>query len=189
LVAIAGPPGSGKSTLAEWLLDRLNASTAGCCGLLPMDGYHFDNAVLEARGLMARKGAPETFDTGGLLADLRRIKAQSSDVAVPVFDRAADLARAGARIVGSAQHIVLVEGNYLLLELEDWREIAEQFDLTVLLEVDDGELEKRLVRRWLDHGLDEQSARRRAQSNDLVNARLVMTNSRAASIVVSETEL
>ena len=64
-----------------------------------MDGYHFDNAVLAERGLLARKGAPETFDVDGLAHDLARIRAGGRAVAVPVFDRKLDLARAGARII------------------------------------------------------------------------------------------
>ena len=45
-VAIAGPPGSGKSTLAADLARRIGPS---CC-LVPMDGFHLDNATLSARG-------------------------------------------------------------------------------------------------------------------------------------------
>ena len=53
-VAIAGPPGSGKSTLAADLARRIGLS---CC-LIPMDGFHLDNATLSARGLLPVKGAP-----------------------------------------------------------------------------------------------------------------------------------
>mgnify|MGYP001085387190 CR=1 FL=1 len=66
VVAIAGAPASGKSTVAAQLVASLVA--AGCATrLVPMDGFHLDNRILEARGALARKGAPETFDAGGLL--------------------------------------------------------------------------------------------------------------------------
>ena len=47
----------------------------GEAALVPMDGYHFDNAVLVERGLLPRKGAPQTFDVDGLARDLERIRA------------------------------------------------------------------------------------------------------------------
>lgn len=189
MVAIAGPPGSGKSTVSEALAGLLASRRPASCGLVPMDGYHYDNAVLAARGLLARKGAPTTFDTGGLLADLQRIKTGSRDVAVPVFDRSADLARAAARIIESSLRIVLVEGNYLLLDDEAWAPISDLFDLTVFLQVDLAELERRLIRRWLDHGLDPTAARERALRNDIPNAQLTLARSRPAHIVLSDLEL
>ena len=97
--AIAGAPGSGKSTLAETLLAALEAEAPGAAALMPMDGFHLDNAVLDARGLRARKGAPETFDVDGLSVALDRVRAADRPVAVPVFDRVLDLARAGAVVI------------------------------------------------------------------------------------------
>ena len=63
IVAIAGPPGAGKSTFAEALLPLL---PEGSAAVVPMDGFHYDNAVLQALGMMERKGAPESFDFDGL---------------------------------------------------------------------------------------------------------------------------
>ena len=60
-IAIAGPPGSGKSSLAAALCTHLGE--ASCA--IPMDGFHLDNSVLEARGLLQVKGSAETFDQQG----------------------------------------------------------------------------------------------------------------------------
>ena len=60
LVAIAGAPGSGKSTLAAELALELGHTAAA----VPMDGFHLDNDELQGRGLLHRKGMPETFDVG-----------------------------------------------------------------------------------------------------------------------------
>ncbi len=100
IVAIAGPPGGGKSTVADALVERLEAARPGEAAVLPMDGYHYDDGVLRARGRRARKGAPDTFDVGGLRQMLARLKRDDEDeVAVPVFDRAIEIARAGARLI------------------------------------------------------------------------------------------
>jgi pantothenate kinase len=180
IVGIAGPPASGKSTLAERLRTLLGEAAA----LVPMDGFHLDNAVLSARQLLARKGAPETFDVDGFEATLKRLRAPGADVVVPLFDRVADLARAGAGIVPASARFVIVEGNYLLLDEEPWTRLAGLFDRTVYLDVPRGELAHRLVQRWIDHGLSEQAARERAFSNDMVNVQRVEDRRRTADTVI-----
>lgn len=193
IVAIAGPPGAGKSTLAEALCDRLNGADRTAekahSVILPMDGFHYDNAVLSMRGLLARKGAPDTFDVSGFAHALKRIASDGEEVAIPVFDRSADCARAGAAIVSPRHRIVLAEGNYLLLDQPPWQDMAEYFDLTIFLAVDQAELERRLVQRWLDQGLSVEDARLRATSNDLPNADRVNRESRVADIVVDDVAL
>jgi pantothenate kinase len=187
LVAVAGAPGSGKSTLAEALVAALAAASPGAAVLVPMDGYHLDNSVLDARGLRERKGAPATFDVAGLARDLDRIRGGESPVYVPVFDRALDLARAGARAVEATHRVVVVEGNYLLLDEAPWALLGSRFDRTLRLEVPEAELRRRLVRRWLDHGLHQEAAEARAEGNDLPNARVVATRSRPADVTLAWT--
>lgn len=179
-VAVAGAPGAGKSTLAGRLADALGSRAV----VVPMDGFHFDNAILEARGQMAVKGAPQTFDVAGFGALMARLLSEDT-VAIPVFDRSADLARAGAAIVSAATPIRIVEGNYLLLDRPGWRDLRRHFDLTVFLDVPEEELERRLIQRWLDHGLDPDAARARALSNDIPNARLVVAESVDGDVIVS----
>jgi pantothenate kinase len=184
IVALAGAPGSGKSTLAAAVVDRLNARQPGLAALVPMDGYHLDNAILDARGWRAVKGAPQTFDADGLACDLVRLRAAEGPVMVPVFDRAMDLARAAAREVPATAQVVLVEGNWLLLDSPPWAGLAPLFDLTALLRVPEPVLERRLIDRWLAHGLDAAAARARALGNDLPNARRVAAGSRPADVVL-----
>lgn len=179
VVAIAGPPGAGKSTLAEALLPLF---PEGSAAIMPMDGFHFDNVVLERRGLRPRKGAPETFDVGGLAATLTRIRAGDEDVALPLFDRAADLARAGAAVISRDVRFVLVEGNYLLSDEAPWESLAPLFDFTVFLDVAQPVLERRLVERWLQHGHSADEALERAFSNDIPNARRVLARRRPADV-------
>ena len=179
LVAVAGAPGAGKSTLAARLVKDLGPEAA----LVPMDGYHLDNAILDARGRRFEKGSPDTFDVAGFASMLRRLKAED-EVIIPVFDRTIDLSRGSARVVGPEARIAVVEGNYLLLRDAPWNALAVLWDLTVFLDVPEAELERRLVDRWLHHGLDPQAARHRAEANDLPNARLVATRSVPAEVVL-----
>lgn len=184
LVAVAGPPGSGKSTFAE----RLHAEVADriAAEVLPMDGYHYDDTVLNARGHRARKGAPFTFDVDGFAAMLARLRAdEGRDVAVPVFDRSIEIARAGARIVRATTRLIIVEGNYLLLDDPDWARLRPHFDMTVFLMVPESVLAERLGARWLGYGLDAGVVRAKVEENDLPNARLVNTASVAADYEVA----
>ena len=182
MVAIAGPPGAGKSTLAAALLPLL---PEGSAAVVPMDGFHYDNAVLDARGLRARKGAPETFDFDGFRHLLERLRKADADVAAPLFDRAADMARAGAAIVPADRKFVLVEGNYLLLDESPWYGLGPLFDVGVWLDVPTAELERRLVQRWLDHGHTAGEARARAMENDLPNAERVIARRRPPDVTIS----
>lgn len=187
IVAIAGAPGSGKSTLAEALVSELNARGDDTAAVLPMDGFHFDDLHLEPAGLRPRKGAPETFDTGGYAHALRRLRARDEPfVAVPVFDRTIEIARAGARLIPDSVRIVVTEGNYLLLDRMPWSDLRPLFDLTVFIDVAEAQLEQRLVQRWLNQGYDPADARAKAHGNDIPNARLVARASRRADITISQ---
>lgn len=181
LVAIAGPPGSGKSTIAESLREVLPENSAV---VVPMDGFHFDDIVLNQRGLRQRKGAPETFDFRGFAALIRRLRAGEPEVAIPVFDRSIELSRAGAAIVGSDVKFVLVEGNYLLLDEEPWSGLGELFDFSIFIDVPRGELERRLMERWRFHGKSDEEARAWIVSNDMPNIERVLARRRAADLVV-----
>lgn len=177
IVALAGPPGAGKSFLSELLCQRLNDRESGVAVVVPMDGYHFDNAVLEPQGLLSVKGAPETFDIDSLAQDLRRIRRADRVVAVPVFDRPLDLARAGGRLIALEHRIVIVEGNYLLLDCPRWSELRPLFDTTILIDVSDEVLEARLIQRWLALGQDSIGAQERTHHKDMHNVRLVKNHS------------
>jgi len=176
LVAIAGPPGAGKSTIADALAASLRDAA-----VLPMDGFHLDNDTLRELGLLHRKGAPQTFDTAGLHALLAKIQ-KGGAVSVPTFDREADCVIPDGGQISADTHIVLVEGNYLLLDAPGWADLQGFWDLTVAIEVPLEELEQRLVQRWLDHGLSKADAINRAHENDLRNARLVTEQSVMADV-------
>jgi pantothenate kinase len=179
MVAIAGAPASGKSTLSERLHHHLGGDEAGVA-IVPMDGFHFDDAILRARGDLARKGAPHTFDVGGFARCLTALRADDDDIYVPVFDRQLELSRGSARCISRHHRTVLIEGNYLLLGQSPWNKLAPLFDLTLFLDVPIATLEQRLITRWIDHGFEHAIATRRALDNDIPNARLVQSQSKTA---------
>lgn len=182
LVAVAGPPGAGKSTFAEELRLHLERDSAA---VVPMDGFHYDNIILKQRGLLARKGAPETFDYRGFEILLRRIRDGEQEIAYPVFDRKADLARAGAGIIGQDVKFIIVEGNYLLLDEDPWSKLATLFDFSIFIDVPKAELKERLEERWRTHGLSPHDAVVRANTNDIPNADRVLAARKPPDLFLS----
>ena len=180
IIAIAGPPASGKSTFVTELSEKLDNSV-----VVPMDGFHIDNAILEQRGLISRKGSPDTFDFNGYIALLTRIKTATDTVYAASFDRTNDLSRGAAIEVAPDTKIILTEGNYLLLKQSPWNLLHPLFDLTVFLDVPRDTLQQRLVQRWLDHGLQHTVALDKVISNDLPNAELVIDHSQVAGYTLT----
>ncbi len=181
VVAIAGAPGSGKSTQAEALADALNARQSEMAAVLPMDGFHYDDLYLVPAGLRPRKGAPETFDTGGLFHVLKRIRARDEPfVAVPVFDRDIEIARAGARMIPAEIPVIIVEGNYLLLGRDPWARLRPLFDIAVFVDVPEAVLRERLTARWRHYDLTPEEIAWKIDGNDLPNGRVVVAESRGA---------
>ncbi len=182
LVAIAGPPAAGKSTVAELVRAELEAR-GHPTGLLPMDGFHLDNETLEARGLLPRKGAPQTFDLEGFAATLARVKSEA-DVKVPTFDRTLDRTVPDKAEITASQNQVVVEGNYLLLDEPGWRDLLDLWDFSVFIDEDLATLEARLLERWRQHGLSPADAKTRAEANDIPNAKLVLSKRLACSLTL-----
>ena len=183
LVALAGAPGSGKSTLATALQRRLRDQGTPA-EVVPMDGFHLDNAVLDARGLRQRKGSPETFDADGFIHLIRRLKA-GGEVVAPIFDRGRDIAIAGAQVIPATCEVVVCEGNYLLFDEAPWSALAPLWDLPARLDVPLTELRARLIQRWLDHGLSRAAATRRAEGNDVPNARRIVERALPAALILA----
>ena len=181
LTALAGPPGAGKSTLAAELVAALGQDAKA----VPMDGFHYDDAVLSARGARARKGAPDTFDVAGFRHLLTRLRTED-EVAIPLFDRDLEISRAGADIVGPDDRILIVEGNYLLLNEAPWPDLAPLFDLTIWIDVPEAELDRRLVARWAHYGKTPAESRAWIDGNDMPNIRRVVAGSRPADLVIRQ---
>jgi pantothenate kinase len=175
---LAGPPGSGKSTVAALLADELGAI------VVPMDGFHLDNAELDRLGLSGVKGAPETFDAAGFVRLVEQLTHTTDAVSAPAFDRVADRTIDAAITVEPDDHIVIVEGNYLLLDRPPWAALGELFDRTGYIDVDDATRVERLVARHVGHGRSPADAREFVQMSDEANAAIVAASRHRADVMI-----
>jgi len=184
LLGITGPPGAGKSTVSEWLVRRLNAKGGPVAAYVPMDGFHLSNLVLESLGLRDRKGSPPTFDAAGFAALLARLRAGGGPVYAPRFHREIEESIAAEIAVGPEVRLVVVEGNYLLLDEPDWRPVRAALHEVWYLDAPDDVLAERLLNRRLLAEPDRDLAQAWLDFNDLPNARLIRTTRARADAVL-----
>lgn len=184
LIAVAGPPGSGKSTFAGILADALQ-SRGHMALVVPMDGFHLDNRLLDIDGTRAEKGAPHTFDAAGVVRLVQAMQ-DASDLIYPTFDRARDIAIAGTGRLPASCETVLIEGNYLLYDAPVWRDLTRYWTVSVALTPPRALLRQRLVQRWLDHAMPHDQAVSRADGNDMKNAQQVLDHMLPADITLNE---
>lgn len=188
IVGIFGSPGSGKSTFSGNLNRELNKIDGLMSKVVPMDGFHFDNKILADRNMLQFKGSPETFDTNGFISLLAKLQQQpENDYVIPIFDRELDLSRASARLIEKSTNILLIEGNYLMLNQAPWNRLQMFFDLTIKIESDRRILKDRLLKRWLDLGISKDQASEKIKQNDLPNSDLVENLSMPADLYVQPT--
>ena len=181
LLGIAGAPGAGKSTLASELLGLLEPDAV----VVGMDGFHLANRVLVEHGLLERKGAPETFDAAGFRILLSRLRTNDDEVVyAPEFHREIEEPIAGAVAVPRTVTIVIVEGNYLLLDDGPWRGVRDLFDEVWYLDMDGRTRRDRLLRRHVAFGKSREDAVRWIRDSDERNAALVEATAGSADKVV-----
>ncbi|MGC4110253.1 MAG: nucleoside/nucleotide kinase family protein [Nocardioides sp.] len=181
LVGIAGAPGAGKTTYAE----RLVADADVLAAYLPMDGFHLADRTLVTLGLLDRKGAPETFDAWGYAALLHRVRAARETVWAPAFERDLEQPLAGALAIPPDAELVVTEGNYLLLDLPEWRAVRAELDEVWYLDCPDDVRRPRLVARHVEFGKSPTEAEAWVARVDDANAALVAASRDRADRVVT----
>jgi pantothenate kinase len=183
LLGIVGAPGSGKSTLAQEI-QRLYPQQSI---VVPMDGYHLANSELARLGKATRKGAEDTFDSAGFAALIQRLKTQPSDETIyaPEFRREIEEPIANAIPILPQNQLIIVEGNYLLLNTGHWATLPSLLDETWYVDVDHALRESRLIQRHMQFGRSEAAAIEWAQSTDGPNARLIEASKERADLLFS----
>ncbi|MET3133899.1 pantothenate kinase [Oxalobacteraceae bacterium GrIS 1.11] len=182
ILGIVGAPGAGKSSFAQ----ALHLAFPDISQIVPMDGFHLANTELARLGRPQRKGAPDTFDSAGYDALLRRLRRQGADemIYAPEFRRDIDEAIAGAIPVFPHSQLIITEGNYLLLQQDHWQDVAALLDQCWYLDVDDALRTERLLRRHERYGRTPREALDWVAATDAPNAQLIKATRARADLVL-----
>ncbi len=181
IVMLAAPPGTGKSTLVSFL-ERLSKSVIPDKRVqaVGMDGFHHRQDYLLTHTVeldgeqipMARiKGAPITFDLDALTRKIKEVS-EGNICRWPHYDRQLHDPVDGAITIDA--DIVLIEGNYLLLDADGWRDLSRFADYTIVLTADEDMLRERLIGRKMKTGMTREDAERFVAFSDMPNVRLCL---------------
>jgi pantothenate kinase len=153
--------------------------------LVPMDGFHLAQPELVRIGRRDRMGAPDTFDAGGYVALLRRLRDHEEDVVyAPEFRREIEEPIAGAIAVSRSVPLVVTEGNYLLLADGDWARVRPLLDEAWYVDCDEATRVQGLIQRHIAFGKAPEAARAWVLRSDQANAELVAATRERADIFV-----
>jgi type I pantothenate kinase len=154
IIGVAGSVAVGKSTTARLLRELLARwPNSPRVDLIPTDGFLLPNAVLAARGLMRRKGFPESYDAKRLLAFVADLKAGRVGVQSPVYSHEHYDIRPDTFITLGAPDIVIIEGLNVLQTRTDpdapQTFISDYFDFSIYVDADADDLERWYLERFL----------------------------------------
>lgn len=197
IVYLAAPPGTGKTTLSQFLeVLYQKQNLPYTFKAVSIDGFHYKREYLmnywtevdgEKIQLNSVKGSPESFDLNALKEKIEALTNKDT-VQWPVYDRKLhDVSKENILVDAD---IILIEGNYLLLDEPGWNELKDSADFTVFIEAKEDVLKPRLIKRKIMGGLSLDQATAFYEQSDLRNvlrvlersgksdARLVMTEGR-----------
>ncbi len=150
IIGIAGSVAVGKSTLARLLQALLSRwPEHPRVELVTTDGFLFPNTELEARGIMDRKGFPESYDTRMLLDFLRAVKSGEPEVAVPVYSHVIYDVLPDRREIVHQPDILILEGlNVLQVDSRANEFVSDYFDFSIYLDAEEALVESWFVERF-----------------------------------------
>lgn len=194
LAMLAAPPGAGKSTLVSFLelLAKEIIPDRSFQGI-GMDGFHRRQEYLLSHTVQVNgkeipmvdiKGAPVTFDLEGLGKKIAELT-EGSLCQWPRYDRL--LHNPVEKAITINADIVLLEGNYLLLDLEGWRALSAYADYTISLFAEEELLRERLITRRIKTGVEKETAEKFVDFSDMANVRLCLEKTMAADLALEIT--
>lgn len=176
IVYLAAPPGTGKTTLSQFLeLAYKELDSPYSFQSISIDGFHHKAAYLEKTAVTIEgqrtylkniKGSPESFDLHSLKKHLSGLKKESVSE-WPIYDR--KLHDVSNEHIQVDAEIVLIEGNWLLLNEDGWRDLKVTADLTLFIEAEEDMLKPRLINRKIMGGLNREAATAFYESSDRKN--------------------
>ncbi|KAF5257521.1 hypothetical protein FOXYS1_11957 [Fusarium oxysporum] len=190
LIALAGVPGSGKTTISDALIRELKKNGILDVAVLPMDGFHYTRTTLysfhDPDQAFRRRGAPFTFNAAALLdlvVLLKKTPVTTDDepqtiIKAPGFDHARKDPIPDAIEISSRAKLVIIEGNYILLDQEPWSRISTLVDDKWFVDVPVDIARERLASRHLRAGIETtiDKAIKRADENDIPNGEYIRSH-------------
>lgn len=195
IVFLAAPPGAGKTTLSLFLEDLYKENNYPYTfQAISMDGFHHRNEYLDQHDIVRNgqkvllrklKGIPESFNLRALHNHLEALKMQKT-VEWPLYDRMVHDVSMDTQVVNA--DIVLVEGNYLLLDKEGWRALHSLCDRSIMIKTSMKTVKDRLIQRKQRGGVTEEEATLHYERTDRINGELVLAHSAEADMTYDLTE-
>lgn len=190
IIFLAAPPAVGKSTLALFL-EKLSKKIQGLTPMqsLSLDGFHYNNDYLHSRKIVIQgnehflyeiKGMPETFDLNNFKKHLQNIK--DRNIKWPIYDR--NLHNPVMDKVNVTADIILIEGNWLLLDEGEWKELKSYCDYSIFIEAKEDTLKNRLIDRKIRGGLTPKEALEFYNRTDRKNILRVMESRVSADLTL-----
>ncbi len=145
IIGIAGSVAVGKSTTARLLQMMLSRTfKRRNVKLITTDGFLYPNTILEERGIMDRKGFPESYDMELLIAFLDKVKSGKENIETPVYSHDIYDIIPGKTEIVNEPDILIVEGiNVLQLPMNQQIYISDFFDFSLFVDA-----EPELIEKW-----------------------------------------
>lgn len=196
MIAIGGPPGTGKSVLAEqiaWMME--NGFVPECHAIaLSMDGFHYPNAYLTeheetlpdgTRVPMSEvKGSPATFDLDSLRQHVKLLRACVEEMYWPGYSRVTHDVVAQKYRIHRSCNVVIVEGNYMLLDRGPFTGLPGLFDFRMYVDLPGAGIISNLMQRHMAGGKTLERAKEWVKRIDLPNARIAESTRHNADVIV-----